>query len=75
MLPLRAQLKAPNSQSPSSKETPSSKLKNRSARRLPRHLILKFVFEIWNFSGAWGLVLGVFSERRLKNSDAPGNTR
>src|SRR5439155_22205245 len=49
----------------------SSKLKNRCTRRLPLHLFLRLVFEIWNFSGAWGLVLGVSlsggsNSRRLK---------
>src|SRR5438128_9643268 len=56
---LRAQAKSSKFQTPSSNETPSSKLKNRPARRSPRHLIWGLVFEIWNFSGAWGLLLGV----------------
>src|SRR5207247_2491566 len=39
---LGAEQKAPNSQAPSSKEAPSSKLENRTARRLTRPLILRF---------------------------------
>src|SRR6266566_7285552 len=39
---LRAQATSSKSQTPSSKESPSSKLKNRPARRLPRHLFLWF---------------------------------
>src|SRR5213596_469808 len=47
-------------QTPSSKEEPSSKLKNQPARRLPPASVLGvWCFEIWNFSGAWGLVHGV----------------
>jgi hypothetical protein len=56
---LRSQAKSSKFQTPSFKEAPSSKLKNRPARRLPRHLIWGLVFEMWSFSGAWGLVLGV----------------
>src|SRR5439155_18638924 len=39
---LRAQATSSKFQTPSSKEAPSSKLKNRPARRLPRHLFLGF---------------------------------
>src|SRR5882672_2850758 len=39
---LRAQAKSSKFQTPSSKEAPSSKLKNRPARRFPRHLFLGF---------------------------------
>jgi hypothetical protein len=53
----QAQATSSKFQTPSSKEATSSKLKNRLARRLPRHLFL--VFEIWNCFGAWGLALGV----------------
>jgi hypothetical protein len=38
----RAQATSSKFQTPSSKEAPSSKLKNRPARRLPRHLFLGF---------------------------------
>src|SRR5882724_9365990 len=50
-------VKAPNSkiQAPKKQQAPSSK----TCRRLPRHLFWGLLFEIWNFSGAWGLVLGV----------------
>src|SRR5207245_1037188 len=43
---------------PNSKEAPSSKLKNRPAFG-PDICFSGLVFGIWNFSGAWGLVLGV----------------
>src|SRR5437667_7296490 len=40
--PLRAQATSSKSQTPSSKEAPSSKLKNRPALHWPRHLFSKF---------------------------------
>src|SRR5206468_4166177 len=54
---LRAQAKSSKFQTPSSKEAPSSKLK--SAPFAPASVLGVWCFEIWNFSGAWGLVLGV----------------
>ena len=56
---IRAQARSSKFQTPSSKESPSSKLKNRPARGLPRYLFFGLVIEIWNFFGAWDLVLGV----------------
>src|SRR5437667_4731664 len=53
-------------QPPSSREAPSSKLKNRPER--PGICLWGLVFEIWNFSRAWGLVLGV---SLLQNRVAP----
>src|SRR5213594_1834438 len=56
-----------------------AKLKNRPARRLPRPLFGGLVFEIWNFSGAWELVLrvslssGPKTERRPR-AHLPNNT-
>src|SRR6185369_13847828 len=46
-------------QSPNSKEAPSSKLKNRRCSVGNGICFLGLVIEIWNLSGAWGLVLGV----------------
>src|SRR6266487_1849340 len=66
---LRAQAKSSKFQTPNSKEGPSSKIKNRPARRLPRHLFLGF--EMLNFSGACGFGAWCFLQRRLKNRDAP----
>jgi len=57
---LRAQAKkAPNSklQAPKKHQTPSSKTDLRAV--CPGICFWGLVFEIWNFSGAWGLVLGV----------------
>src|SRR5437667_636182 len=69
---LRAQGTSSKFQTPSSKEAPSSKLKNRAARRLPRHLFWGLEIEIWTFSGAWGLVLGVSLSGRSKTEMRPG---
>src|SRR6266446_7359021 len=71
---LRAQAKSSKFQTPSSKEAPSSKLKNRPARRLPRHLIWGLVFEIWSFTGAWGLVPGVSLRDGSKTKMCPSAT-
>src|SRR3989442_15992021 len=56
---LRAQATSSKFQTPSSKEAPSSKLKTRPARRLPRHLF--FGFGVLRFGaslelGLWCLV-------------------
>src|SRR5881296_2223169 len=57
---LRAQATSSKFQAPSSKEAPSSKLKNRSARRLPRHLFFGFGVLRFGTSLELGvLVLGV----------------
>jgi len=51
---LRAQATSSPFQTPSSKEAPNSKLRNRPARRWPPHLFLGFGVWDLNFSGAWG---------------------
>ena len=62
---------------PSSHDTLNFNLKNRPPRRLPRPLFWGLVFEIWNFFGAWELVLGVSlssapnTERRPRISRFP----
>jgi len=61
--------KAPNSQTPSSKETPSSKLKNRPARRLPGIWFWGLGFEICALLWSLGFGAWCFARRRLKNSD------
>src|SRR5216117_1796615 len=53
----RAQATSSKFQTPSSKEAPSSKLKNRAARRLPRHLFLGFV--VLRFGTSLELGVGV----------------
>jgi hypothetical protein len=55
---LRAPATSSKFQTPNSKEAPSSKLKNRPARRLPRHLVLRFgvcdLELLWSLGfGAW----------------------
>jgi hypothetical protein len=56
---LRAQAKSSKFQTPSSKEAPSSKLKNNLRAVCSGICFWGLVLENWNFSGAWGLVLGV----------------
>jgi hypothetical protein len=59
-----------NSQAPSTKEAPSTKLKSRPARPLPRDLTW-LVLQIWNFSGVWCLVLGVSLGGGSKSATSP----
>ena len=56
---LRAQDKSSNFQTPSSKAAASSKLKTQLRAVCPGICIGVWCFQIWNFSGARGLVLGV----------------
>jgi len=64
---LRAQATSSKFQTPSSKEAPSSKLKTDLRAVCTGICFWGLVFEIWNFSGAWGLVLGVSLSGGSKN--------
>src|SRR5206468_3950741 len=66
---LRARATSSQFQTPSSKEAPGSKLKNRPARRLPRHLILGFGVLRFGTSLELGVWCWVFAQRRFKNCD------
>src|SRR5216117_2728833 len=66
---LRAQATSSQFQTPSSKEAPSSKLKNRPARRLPRHLfggfgVLRFATSLG--LGVWCLVFRSAVAQKLR---------
>jgi hypothetical protein len=69
---LRAQATSSKFQIPSSKEASSSKLKNRPARRLPRHLFLGF--GVCDLELLWSLEFGAwcFARRRLKKLRCAG---
>src|SRR2546426_4519662 len=65
---LRAQATSSKFQTPSSKEAPISKLKNRPARCLPRHLYLEFGVLRFGTSlelGVWCLVFRVAVAQKL----------
>src|SRR5438876_9698994 len=77
---LRAQAKkAPNSklQAPKKHQAPSSKTDRRAV--CPGICLRGLVFEIWNFSGAWGLGLGVSlsggPKTEMRSQDDPAKPR
>src|SRR5438552_14494220 len=66
---LRSREKSSKFQTPSSKEAPSTKLKTRPARRLPRHLFLGF--DVLRLELLWSLGFDAwcFARRWLRNRD------
>src|SRR6266705_2777795 len=67
--------KAPNSklQAPRKHQAPSSKTDLRAV--CPGICFWGLVFEIWNFFGAWGLVLGISLSAGSKTEMRPGLRR